>query len=789
MSSRVVTYAEAQQRAEEWINEGVPAYQRREVRVREFDLGFVAWAVDRADGPSSDGGAVRMVIARDSGVTTLWPALPINDVVRRYEEAYGRPVGATPAGTQSPPERGLAEATSFLLSPPQWLEEAGAAAMAAESARAAGAGGSGSGSARGAEPDEPSLLVAPPVSAGPPGEVPTMLARPPERSAGPGGQGQQSGSLDYAPTMLARPGAAPAGPGPVPPQGGGQQGGPYGGGQGGPPPPPPGAFQGGPAGPPPPPPSGPPAGGPGLPPPPPPGLVGPGAGPGTPAPPSGPPAGVPGMPPPPPPGVIGGGPAGPPPPPPGGPQGGSLDYAPTMLARPGSGPAVPPPPPSGPPVGGRGLPPPPPPGLVGPGAGPGTPAPPSGPPAGVPGMPPPPPPAGLHGGTPPRGVSAPSATGGDSYVPTQFAQALNLPPRTPGGPGGPAVPPPPPAPQPQQAPPQAAPGVPTVGPGYMAVLRYRGPDGSEQQIIQRSTLGLPHPEWQILQEVRRLNVPPEQVLELHTELESCDLPGGYCQRMVKEAWPNVRVSSIAPYGRDHAARQRGVQHLFEHHGELHTHAAGPAPQRPFRVPLPAPGSVQPAPPVPPQALADELQQAFGPQNVFRYEPQAVSRQGIPEVVSGSLTWAGLPVEFGPFFWAQAQPGRPMPTLAELAAERGIAAQPDAGTYLVLGNDYGRQLCVQYGTAAIVAVDLGTATQPAGVEAQQPRFVNTGLPEFLRCMALLGRMWRFRYGLTPEQAGHWTTDFQAQLAALDPAALGSPETWWAVLLEQLWDGLL
>jgi hypothetical protein len=97
----VVTYAEAQQRAEEWINEGVPSYQRREVRVREFDLGFVAWAVDRAGGPSSDGGAVRLVISRDGGAVSLWPALPINDVVRRYEEAYGRP-GATatpPAGT------------------------------------------------------------------------------------------------------------------------------------------------------------------------------------------------------------------------------------------------------------------------------------------------------------------------------------------------------------------------------------------------------------------------------------------------------------------------------------------------------------------------------------------------------------------------------------------------------------------------------------------------------------------------------------------------------------------
>jgi hypothetical protein len=51
------------------------------------------------------------------------------------------------------------------------------------------------------------------------------------------------------------------------------------------------------------------------------------------------------------------------------------------------------------------------------------------------------------------------------------------------------------------------------------------------------------------------------------------------------------------------------------------------------------------------------------------------------------------------------------------------------------------------------------------------------------------MWRLRFGLNQEQAGRWTVDFQAQLAALDPAALGSPESWWSVLLEQMWDGLL
>ena len=332
MSGPVVTYAEAQQRAEAWINEGVPSYQRREVRVREFDLGFVAWAVDRAEGPSSDGGAVRLVIARDSGVTTLWPALPINDVVRRYEEAYGRPAGATPTSTPSATGRDRAEATSFLLSPPQWLEEAGAAVAAEAAGFAAGphAGGPGTpahggapgqagghapgggqppggapgqsgmpgpggghvpggapgqggpgggGGYAGPVPDGPQLMVAPPVSEGPPGEVPTMLSPPPDwagapsRQApapqgGPGRPGQgapgspqanpQYGAgqgapgsppPDWAGGPSHGPGAAP-GPQYAPGQGGpgGPQGGPpYGSAQGAPgtPPPPPGGLYGG----------------------------------------------------------------------------------------------------------------------------------------------------------------------------------------------------------------------------------------------------------------------------------------------------------------------------------------------------------------------------------------------------------------------------------------------------------------------------------------------------------------------------------------------------------------
>ncbi|NED22043.1 hypothetical protein G3I31_28995, partial [Streptomyces sp. SID9913] len=154
-------------------------------------------------------------------------------------------------------------------------------------------------------------------------------------------------------------------------------------------------------------------------------------------------------------------------------------------------------------------------------------------------------------------------------------------------PGGP-VPGPPPA---YGYPPQPT-GQPTVGPGYQAVLRYRAQDGSEQQLIRRSAPGTPHPEWQIFHELRGMNVPPDQVLELHTELESCELPGAYCARMIREQWPQARITSIAPYGTDHASRQQGMQQLLAHQGELHQVADGPARPAPVRAPIP------PVPPVP-----------------------------------------------------------------------------------------------------------------------------------------------------------------------------------------------
>ncbi|MEU3776498.1 SUKH-4 family immunity protein, partial [Streptomyces sp. NPDC032472] len=471
-----------------------------------------------------------------------------------------------------------------------------------------------------------------------------------------------------------------------------------------------------------------------------------------------------------------------PPGPPGAPSmGRGLDHAATMLAGPAvtGQPPAPPGPPGAPGGSGAGQPPAPPgpPGapsmgrgldhaatmLAGPAVTGQPPAPPG--PPGAPGAGQPPAPPGPPGGpgTPPHGLD---------HAATMLA-----------GPAVVGAAPAPPGPPPGGPQPAAPAGVPTVGPGYQAVLRYRGHDGSEQQIIRRSAPGTPHPEWQILHELRAMNVPPQQVLELHTELESCELPGGYCARMIRETWPQVRITSVAPYGKDHAGRQAGMQHLLTHQGELHQVADAPPRPAPVRAPLPQ-VPLQPA--IPLDAIGAELAGAFGPQGVFRFDQRAVSRQGVPEIVAQTLVWAGLPADFGPFFWAQAVPGQPVPTLAELAAQRQVQPASDAGSYLVIGSDFGKALCVQYGTAHIVAVPVEGG--PGGAPVP-PQFVNSSLPQFARSIAMLGHMWRLRQHLTPEQAGRWTVDFQANLAGLDSAALASPESWWSVLLEQMWDGLL
>ncbi|NUO42687.1 MAG: hypothetical protein HOV82_11675, partial [Streptomyces sp.] len=192
----MVTFAQAQERAEEWINGDVPSYQHREVRVREFELGFVVWAEDRADGPRSDGGAQRLVLARDSGEATLWPALPVGEVIRRYEEEYGR-AAEDAAAASAPAARVDLNQTSFLLTPPEWLQEAADQLGipdrrgSGSSSGSGGAGGAGSGAGSGALPETQAGV---PVGSG------NGAGAPAAASAAPGAPGVPAGATPWAGT-------------------------------------------------------------------------------------------------------------------------------------------------------------------------------------------------------------------------------------------------------------------------------------------------------------------------------------------------------------------------------------------------------------------------------------------------------------------------------------------------------------------------------------------------------------------------------------------------------------
>src|SRR5690606_12234321 len=147
-------------------------------------------AEDRADGPRSDGGTQRLVIARDSGEATLWPGLPVGEVIRRFEEEYGR-AEQEPEAAPAPPGRVDLNQASFVLSPAGWLREAadgmripdgredaaaGAAAGAGDGGTGDGTGG-GSGGGVGSAPAVPAPSRATEVPAA--GSAPAASSTPP----------------------------------------------------------------------------------------------------------------------------------------------------------------------------------------------------------------------------------------------------------------------------------------------------------------------------------------------------------------------------------------------------------------------------------------------------------------------------------------------------------------------------------------------------------------------------------------------------------------------------------
>ncbi|MFG3054366.1 SUKH-4 family immunity protein [Kitasatospora sp. NPDC048239] len=325
---------------------------------------------------------------------------------------------------------------------------------------------------------------------------------------------------------------------------------------------------------------------------------------------------------------------------------------------------------------------------------------------------------------------------------------------------------------------------PVTGRGARAELSYLDAQGEPCSLVLRSEPGRPHPALRAWWRLREQGLRPEDVLAVHTDLRMGALPGGYWAHALAAELPAARVGSELPYGPRFDHRAAAVR------------ALPPEPGEPRRNRVPFPRAVPPLPAEPDRLLAARLVERFGPGGVQRFDPQNVTRADLPEDTARFLLTVGVPVAVEGFFALHhprpdaiadgTRPGPVLPPIAAHLAEAGRgtrAAERELralAPQLLLGTDGWALVTLDTACGAVRAVDPDYATA---------RHCNAGPAAFVRCLALFAEQLPGLRGLHPHAAGPAVAALQWGLAAIDPTVFDDPENWWAVIVEQLWDGLL
>ncbi|MEU6370740.1 SUKH-4 family immunity protein [Streptomyces sp. NPDC046931] len=334
---------------------------------------------------------------------------------------------------------------------------------------------------------------------------------------------------------------------------------------------------------------------------------------------------------------------------------------------------------------------------------------------------------------------------------------------------------------------------PVTGPGNTAVFTYTDPaNGEETTLFRTSGPGLPPAEYQAWAELRRMNVPESSVLAIHTDLRPSLLPGGYTAELLNQ-FRNAQMSCTQNYGTHAEDRAEGIAALVEQVEAMHRMAGQQPPPRPHRLPVPA--QVRLAEPMRDVALGRHLVEVFGEEGVRRHDADDVADSPLPETAKSTLTWAGLPADLPLFFTADRPDAPPAGGLftdvaTNLRERRSPAAEERIGALAHLVR-------IGFDGVAVVAVQcLPGTTEPDGLGAvwavdpvtAAARYINVSAAAFARCLALLATTRQRMRGLDPVAAGAAVAALQEQLAAIDPSALGNPDTWWSLIVEQMWHGL-
>ncbi len=214
---------------------------------------------------------------------------------------------------------------------------------------------------------------------------------------------------------------------------------------------------------------------------------------------------------------------------------------------------------------------------------------------------------------------------------------------------------------------------------------------SEQQLIRRSAPGTRRPMAQALPRAARdERAAAASSGAAHGVGVVWSCRGACCARMIRESWPQARITSIAPYGTDHASRRPGY---------------APAPRASGRV---APGGGRSRasgagrhrlPAVHPRAGTAGGDRAGAGGGVRAWSASGSTRprcRGRVSRTSWRTRWWWPDCRST---WARSSGRRRSRAVRcrrwPLAAWGGAA---DAGSYLVMGSDFGKAICVGSGAA-------------------------------------------------------------------------------------------
>jgi hypothetical protein len=71
-----------------------------------------------------------------------------------------------------------------------------------------------------------------------------------------------------------------------------------------------------------------------------------------------------------------------------------------------------------------------------------------------------------------------------------------------------------------------------------------------------------HAERLLVKDLEAMGIDPSRVTRIFSELEPCQIPGGWCKDFIQRTFPNANVSWAFEYG-DAVSRARGIKTFRE----------------------------------------------------------------------------------------------------------------------------------------------------------------------------------------------------------------------------------